>query len=86
MLIKLLTSNLIPILISGGVIIAGIGGAYLYVYNQGKSDQIVETKTNNLKEVVRTRKKIDEAISNSPTDGELARQWLRERNSRISKD
>ena len=46
------------------------------VYYAGKSDKEEEIKVQNLETIVETRKKIDEAIINSPNTPDGAREWL----------
>jgi hypothetical protein len=46
------------------------------IYYQGRADKEEEIKVKNLETIVETRKKIDEAIINSPNTPDGAREWL----------
>ncbi len=50
--------------------------AVSYIYYQGRADKEEEIRIENLETIIETRKKIDEAIINSPNTPDGAREWL----------
>lgn len=78
MLISLLTSRFTPYIAAILVVVS----AFTYVYYQGREDLKQEIKINTLEEGIELRKRIDEAIINSPNTPDGAREWLLNRTNR----
>ena len=76
-LLKLVGSPLFRIV--GSVLVATLIFWLMIQYGRSieRSDQLQEDLQNNLE----TRERIDESISNSPTDPDSSLEWLRNRNS-----
>jgi len=71
-----------------GRIVAGALGAILILFatitlwERGIRNQVLqEVETQQIKQEIETRKRIDEAVRNSPREFDDAVEWLRKRNS-----
>lgn len=64
-----------------GVVITIILTA-LGIYVKGSKDNQVKNDLQDKEEFIETRKRIDNAVKDSPTDADAAREWLRDRKSK----